>query len=185
MIPMAASPIIDTPAVREHLPLVPVCGDLADPEWSAFLDIEHLAESRRGLEIPWPAEIPESLDRGELFSQRVEALESAGGRGAYGRWLRDHGIIRQCPEWCISADHPRAAIWDPGRERVHIAYSERVPVAQSARRGVDAVEVEVSTFEDDPARIVVWDVEELSAGEAVQLARALTDAAAVVERIEA
>ena len=176
--------VLDSAAVRARLPLVPVCGSLEDEQWAAFLDIEHLAESRGGLEIPWPAAIPESLDRGELFSQRVEALGEIGGHGAYARWLREHGIIRQCPPWCISTDHPRVAIWDPGRERVHVAYRADVPVAQSARRGGEAAYVEVFTFDDGPARIVVWDVEELTGGEARQLAAVLAEAADVLATIE-
>lgn len=184
VIPVQTSQLIDTPATRAYLPLVPVLGSLEDPEWAAFLDIEHLAATRGPIgQTIWPVMLPDS-PRGELFSQRVEQLHMSGQAGAYTRWLRDNGIIRQCPPWCISTDHPRAAIWDPDRDTEHIAFTAEVPTTEMPHRN-GAVTVQVSTFQDLPPQVWVYDAEILTGSEARQLAAVLAEAADVLATIEA
>lgn len=180
MIPVPASQLIDTPAVRAHLPLVPVLGTLEDPEWSAFLDIEHLAaDCGAGRGTIWPAKLPDS-PRGELFSQQVEQLRQSGQAGAYTRWLRANGIIRQCPPWCISEDHPRAAIWDPDRDEEHIAWTAEVPTGPESRPAY----IQVSTYADLGPQLWLWDVEVLTGTAARELAAVLAEAADVLATIE-
>jgi hypothetical protein len=176
------SPIIDTPAVRELLPLVPVLGSLEDAQWSSLLDLEHIAAERGpGGQVVWPVMLPEA-PRGELFSQRVEALRQTGQAGVYARWLRASGIIRQCPVWCRSEDHPRAAIWDPDRDVEHIAWSVEVPVEQGSN-GPGAISVQVSTFQDLPAQVWLIGAEVLTGAEARHLADVLAQAADVLADI--